>query len=571
MLTSLTIRHIALIDELELQFAPGMTTLTGETGAGKSILIDAIGLIQGERANTQLIRASCDEAEVIGVFSFTPRGPVADFLHEQALDDDELIIRRTLNREGRGKIWINGRPAPAATLKTLSRLLIDVHGQHHNQKLLEKRYQRELLDSFAGHTPDTQALGQMARELRKLENQREEIRQAKKNREDRRALLAFQLEEIDHIAPEADEFNLRHQQLTRLSRQDEWRSVIATQLERLFDGDQSLHDQLGQAQHALSRLLALDETLAPLIDALETAQIHINDTAESLRDRLDAEDNDPGLLDHVHIRLDQLHQLARKHRIPPEQLDDHIATLRIEAATLDDHVALGATLNERITVLSDTFDALARKISTQRHAAAKTLADSVTRTIRQLGMPHGQIDIAVTPIEANDPEHDRRVEPRGEQGNDDISFLISANRGQPPQPLDQIASGGELARVSLAFKTLTAAFDPVETFIFDEVDTGIGGAIAEIVGRHLRELGQTRQVFCVTHLPQVAAQGQHQIQVQKHHLETGTITTIVPLNAQARIEEIARMMGGIEISAQTRALAQEMIQRDHGQKATPRE
>ncbi|MDD4966449.1 DNA repair protein RecN [Halothiobacillus sp.] len=554
MLTSLTIRHIALIDEIEIQFAPGMTTLTGETGAGKSILIDAIGLIQGERANTQLIRSGFDEAEVIAVFQVTPNSPVAEFLEEQELLDDELIIRRTLNREGRGKIWINGRPCPAATLKTLGGLLIDVHGQHHNQKLLEKRYQRMLLDSFAGLTGPTQKLAQLSRELRQNEHKLEEIRNAEQSREDRRALLAFQLEEIDQIDPQPDEFNQSHQLLSRLSRQDEWRSVLAAQLEQLFDGDDNVHDRIGHAQQALARIAGLDDAISPLIDALETAQIQISETADTLRDRLDSAEDDPEQLERVQARLDQLHQLARKHRIPPEQLDDRIAELREEAARLDHAQADSAALEARIQAQMADYDQLAAEISVKRKAAAAKLAAAVTDAIRQLGMPHGQIEIPITPMA------DLAV--RGEQGIDDVVFLISANRGQPPQPLDQIASGGELARVSLAFKTLTAAFDPVETFIFDEVDTGIGGAIAEIVGRHLRALGQTLQVFCVTHLPQVAAQGQHQIQVQKHHLESGTVTEIVPLDHAARIDEIARMIGGIDITAQTRATAQEMLARN---------
>ena len=554
MLTSLTIRHIALIDEIEIQFAPGMTTPTGETGAGKSILIDAIGLIQGERANTQLIRSGFDEAEVIAVFQVTPNSPVAEFLEEQELLDDELIIRRTLNREGRGKIWINGRPCPAATLKTLGGLLIDVHGQHHNQKLLEKRYQRMLLDSFAGLTGPTQKLAQLSRELRQNEHKLEEIRNAEQSREDRRALLAFQLEEIDQIDPQPDEFNQSHQLLSRLSRQDEWRSVLAAQLEQLFDGDDNVHDRIGHAQQALARIAGLDDAISPLIDALETAQIQISETADTLRDRLDSAEDDPEQLERVQARLDQLHQLARKHRIPPEQLDDRIAELREEAARLDHAQADSAALEARIQAQMADYDQLAAEISVKRKAAAAKLAAAVTDAIRQLGMPHGQIEIPITPMA------DLAV--RGEQGIDDVVFLISANRGQPPQPLDQIASGGELARVSLAFKTLTAAFDPVETFIFDEVDTGIGGAIAEIVGRHLRALGQTLQVFCVTHLPQVAAQGQHQIQVQKHHLESGTVTEIVPLDHAARIDEIARMIGGIDITAQTRATAQEMLARN---------
>lgn len=560
MLTALTIRHIALIDQISLDFAPGMTTLTGETGAGKSILIDAIGLIQGERANTQLIRAGEEEAEVIAVFEFAAAGPVAEFLQEQELLDEELIIRRTLNREGRGKIWINGRPATAATLKALSMLLIDVHGQHHNQKLLEKRYQRALLDSFGGLEGDVRQLGQIARELRRLQTLRDEAVREAHTRTDRRQLLAFQLEEIDMLSPEPDEFNRLHQQLTRLSRQDEWRGTLATQLERLFDADDNIHDRLGQSGQALDRLLGLDARLAPLVDALEIARIQVSETADSLRDALNETEDDPAELDRVQQRLDQLHQLARKHRIPPEQLDDHIAALRTEADALERGEADSASLDEQITTQGRQYDQLADAVTQRRLTAARTLEQAVTESIRQLGMPHGGIEIRVSPAEPS-PEQ------RAEHGHDEIVFLISANRGQPKQPLDQIASGGELARVSLAFKTLTAAFDPVETFIFDEVDTGIGGAIAEIVGRHLRALGQTRQVFCVTHLPQVAAQGQHQIQVQKQHHETGTITEITPLTETTRIEEIARMMGGIEVTEQTRKLAQEMIAQGGQQKA----
>ncbi|MDA3877856.1 MAG: DNA repair protein RecN [Halothiobacillus sp.] len=560
MLTALTIRHVALIDQISLDFAPGMTTLTGETGAGKSILIDAIGLIQGERANTQLIRAGEEEAEVIAVFEFAATGPVAEFLQEQELLDEELIIRRTLNREGRGKIWINGRPATAATLKALSALLIDVHGQHHNQKLLEKRYQRALLDSFGGLEGDVRQLGQIARELRQLQTLKDEAVREARTRTDRRQLLVFQLEEIDILAPETDEFNRLHQQLTRLSRQDEWRGTLTTQLERLFDADDNIHDRLGQSGQALDRLLGLDARLAPLVDALEIARIQVSETADSLRDALNETEDDPAELDRVQQRLDQLHQLARKHRIPPEQLDDHIAALRTEAAALERGEADSASLDEQITTQSRQYDQLADGVTQRRLTAARALEQAVTESIQQLGMPHGGIEIRVSPVESS-PEQ------RAEHGHDEIVFLISANRGQPKQPLDQIASGGELARVSLAFKTLTAAFDPVETFIFDEVDTGIGGAIAEIVGRHLRTLGQTRQVFCVTHLPQVAAQGQHQIQVQKQHHETGTITEITPLTETTRIEEIARMMGGIEVTEQTRKLAQEMIAQGGQQKA----
>ncbi len=555
MLRTLSIRHIALIEHLELDFAAGFTTLTGETGAGKSILIDAIGLIRGDRANIQLIMAGQDEAEVVAEFSFEQDSPIALFLAEQALDDPDapqsVLIRRTLNRDGRGKIFINGRQSPLNQLKTLGALLIDVHGQHHNQKLLQKTEQRAALDGHAGLTVRADALARIARQLREAEQQQAEREAAASARADRRALLAFQLEEIDTLAPEPDEFNQQHQLLGRLSRQDEWRSTLHEQITALYEGEDSVHDRLSAAQHALERLVALDERLAPIVESLASAAIEVSESANSLRDQLDAEDTDPGLLNRVQQRLDALHQLARKHRIAPEFLDEHIANLRREAQTLAAEEASGDALIKEIARLRSEYDALAAELRTSRQAAATELARAVSEAIRQLGMPHGTIDITLTPINPTDS--------RPESGADEVQFLISANRGQPLQPLSDIASGGELARVSLAFKTLTAAFDPVQTFIFDEVDTGIGGAIAEIVGRHLRSLGQHRQVLCVTHLPQVAAQGQHQIQIQKTHHEHGTRTTITPLSTTERIEEIARMMGGVDITEQTRKLAAEML------------
>lgn len=555
MLSSLTIRHIALIDRLHLDFSAGFTTLTGETGAGKSILIDAIGLIRGDRANAQLIMAGQEEAEVQAEFSVAEGSPAALFLAEEGLTDPDapgsILIRRTLTRDGRGKLWINGRQSPLTILKTLGALLIDVHGQHHNQKLLHKAEQRATLDGYAGLTREAEALARTARALHQAEEQQAEQDAAAAARTDRRALLAFQLEEIDTIAPEPDEFAQQHQLLSRLSRQDEWRQTLHSQIAALYEGEDSVHDRLSAAQHALERLVALDERLAPIIEALASAAIEVSESAHSLRDQLDAEDDDPALLDRVQRRLDALHQLARKHRIAPELLDQHISSLRAEAEQLTAEEAHGDALQQEIERLRQEYDGQAAALHAQRAVAAPKLSQAVSEAIRQLGMPHGQIDIECARISLPDT--------RPEAGIDEVQFLISANRGQPPQPLSEIASGGELARVSLAFKTLTAAFDPVQTFIFDEVDTGIGGAIAEIVGRHLHALGQSRQVLCVTHLPQVAAQGQHQIQVQKTHFDSGTRTTLTVLNTAERIEEIARMMGGVAITEQTRKLAAEML------------
>jgi len=552
MLTQLTIRHIALIDRLELDFGNGMTTLTGETGAGKSILIDAIGLIRGERAQSGLIRAGREDAEVTAVFDYTADSSIAEFLREQDLDDGELIIRRVLSADGRSKAWINGRPTPLATLKTLGALLIDVHGQHQNQKLLETDYQRRLLDDYAGHADQCAEMARVARQLREQQQRLTQLRQDQQTRDDRRALLDFQLEEIDQIAPQPDEIDQLHQQLNRLSREDEWRQTLAEQLDQLFDGDDSLNDRLSRSIHALERLQEIDETLPPILDALESARIQIDESAGTLRDRLDANNSDPARLDEVQQRLDTLHQLARKHRIAPEQLDTHIADLRAETEKLAQASDDLGSLEQSITELRRRYDEMAAEVTERRRAAAEKLAGIATESIRELGMPHGVLQIDVRTL----PDEEER---RPESGRDEVVFQISANRGQPPQPLDKIASGGELARVSLALKSLTASFDPVETFIFDEVDTGIGGAIAEIVGRHLRSLAARRQVFCVTHLPQVAAQGHHQYRVSKHHGEEETHTHIAQLKADERVEELARMIGGVNVTDQTRSLASEMI------------
>jgi len=556
MLTQLQIRDFALIERVQLNFAEGMTTLTGETGAGKSILIDALGLILGDRANASLVRPGADAAEVIASFRLASDNPGWNWLREQALDeDDECIIRRLVSKDGKSKAWINGRPAPAQSLRDLGENLIAIHGQHENQRLLSRRHQRDLLDQYAGLMPLRSEVRQASGTLASLITRREELQASQAARADRLELLGYQLEEIDQLQPERDEFDRLHQEHNLLSHANELVSTSSRLADQLYDADLSLHDQVSRAISELSGLLRHDETLGSIIESLETANVHLEEAAAALRDRAETVEHDPEHLDEIQQRLDALHGLARKHRVAPEQLHEHIASLRNEFESLRGSEADMGELENRIEAAWQLYREAATKLAERRRAAASKLAKKVTDSIRQLGMPHGQFDIAITP---------RTDESPSEYGLDEVEFVIAPNPGQPPQPLAKIASGGELSRVSLALKTLTASFDPVESFIFDEVDTGIGGATAETVGAHLRSLGDHRQVFCVTHLPQVAAQGHHQCKITKHQEPGHTRTVVNMLSLEERIEELARMFGGIKITEQTRQLAREILHAHSG-------
>ncbi|MFW5954691.1 MAG: DNA repair protein RecN, partial [Guyparkeria sp.] len=558
MLTNLSIRRIALIDELELDFASGMTALTGETGAGKSILIDAIGLLLGDRANMNLLRAGCDQGEVSGEFLLSADSPAARWLVEQELEDESgqeampLVLRRVLSRDGRSRAWINGRPVPGQSLKAIGRYLIDIHGQHQNQRLMQARTQLALLDHFCDLGPDIAELGRLSREIQADQQRLDEHRAEQASRNDRLAFLEFQLEEIERLDPQPDEFNQLHAELKRLSRLDEWQQVLAGQMAALFDEDGNAHDRIGAAEQALAHIADLDESLGPVIETLQSAQIQIAEAVDTLRDRLESAESDPERLATVESRLDALHELARKHRVAPEMFEEHVAALREEYERLEQAGSSLVEVESRLADNRQAYDRLAGEVSEARRAGAAELAARLRDSIRELGMPNGEFEVRLETSPA-------LAERRGERGIDEVAFLISANRGQPVGPLDQIASGGELARVSLALKTLTAGDDPVDTFIFDEVDTGIGGATAAIVGAHLRALGDSRQVLCVTHLPQVAAHGHHQARIEKEELSDATRTWVRGLDEDQRVEELARMLGGRQITDQTRAHARELL------------
>lgn len=551
MLRSLYIRNLAVIEEIDLILEDGMTALTGETGAGKSILIDALGLLLGDRANPALIRAGCEQAEVSASFVLDADHPARTLLTEQGLDnEEECLVRRQIGRDGRSRAYLNGRPAAVQTLRELGEHLVDIHGQHEHQQLLQRPRQRELLDTYAALSPLALEVARLSRERKHALDTLERLRADGQQRADRLQLLDFQLEELHTLALEDDELSRLEEEQKRLTHASELREGSAALVSALYEADEgNLHDKLVQCLNQLQALSRRDPTLNEVTELLQGARIQIGEAADYLRHYTDRVDLDPEKLGQIEERLSLIHALARKHRVPPEELSTHVQALEQERAALGEGEKDDTRLQERIALLERQWRDSASRLGAAREDAASRLARRVSEAIQGLGMPHGRFEIHLTPLpEGSYAEH----------GGEDVEFFIAANPGQPAQPLAKVASGGELSRLSLALRSLSAAAGSVGTLIFDEVDSGIGGAVAEVVGRHLAELGQHRQVLCVTHLPQVAAQAQHQWRISKHQDERNTTTAVECLDEDGRIEELGRMLGGLSITEQTRAHAREM-------------
>jgi DNA repair protein RecN (Recombination protein N) len=551
MLTHIAIRDLVIVSALELDLTAGMTALTGETGAGKSILIDALGLALGEKADAGMIRSGCERAEVTAGFDLARCPAARAWLAEQALDDGEdCIIRRVLVREGRARAFINGSAASSAQLKALGDLLVDIHGQHAHQSLLRPAAQRALLDAYGGQLAEAAAVADLHRRWRELDTRWRTLTAARDQRAERMDLLRFQVQELSELGLADGELDALDAEQRRLANLGELQGTAAALVELLYDGDGALRDQLGHAGSELAGLAAIDPKLADTAELIDAAAVQVAEAASNLRQYLDDLDMDPGRLAEVEARLTRIHDLARKYRILPAQLADTLAERQTELDTLaQDDQALG-TLEADRAAAQRALLAAATALSAARRAAAARLGEAVTGFMQELGMGGGQFAVAV---ETGD---DAGV---GAHGLDSIAFQVSANPGQPLQPLAKVASGGELSRISLAIQVATAELGSIPTLVFDEVDVGIGGGVAEIVGRLLRRLGDARQALCVTHLPQVAAQAHRQLKVHKRAVDGQTYTEIAPLADAARIDEIARMLGGTEITATTRAHAAEML------------
>jgi DNA repair protein RecN (Recombination protein N) len=525
--------------------------LTGETGAGKSILVDALGLALGDRADTDMIRAGEERAEISAVFDVARVPGLGPWLEEQALESDgECVLRRVIAREGRSRAFVNGTPVPVQTLQRAGDLLLDIHGQHAHQSLLRREHQRRLLDEHGGHQSEVEAVAASYQTLRDAREELHALRGRTGDRSERLDLLRFQVEELEALVPQEAELATLDEEQRRLANADRLMEACGRLSARLYEDEDSVQSALGGAVQELDALMGLDPTLADPRELLESALIHVQEASSSLRAYLDAADRDPARLGEVERRLQEIHDLARKYRTTPDALAELLGRLRDERDELEGADARLEELQGRVDALQGRFDRAAEHLSVLRCRTAEALAEQVTEGMQRLGMEGGRFAARIERLGADQA---------GPRGIDRVEFLVTANPGQPLQPLAKVASGGELSRISLAIQVATARCADIPTLIFDEVDVGIGGAVAEIVGQLLRRLGEDRQVLCVTHLPQVAAQGHHHLQVTKQTRGRTTAASIRPLDAEARVREIARMLGGISITESTLAHAREMI------------
>jgi len=553
MLTHIHIRDFAIVDELELELAPGMTALTGETGAGKSILVDALGLVLGDRAGAEVIRHNADKAEITASFQIAALPAVRTWLDNHELDaDEECQLRRVVAREGRTRAYINGRPAPVQLLKELGELLADIHGQHEHQSLLRRDVQRELLDAYAGHGAELTQLAERYRTHKALCDSLEQLRGAAQDRGARLELLRFHIQELEALAIEPGELTRLEEEHGRLANAGRLLEACQRAVAALYEDETSATSLLGHAHGELLDLTRFDPRLNALCELLDGALIQTREASDELRDYAAQMELDPGRLDWIDQRLAAVQQMARKHRCKPDELPDLQKRSCQELEQLEHADERFDALEQDIAQCAKEYSVLALAVRKRRQKAAAELGKKISAAMHELGMPGGRFLIQVEDGAAN--EFTRH-------GLDRIEFRVSANPGQPPLPLTKVASGGELSRISLAIQVIATHASPIPTLVFDEVDTGIGGGVAEVVGRQLRSLGEHRQVLCVTHLPQVAAQAHRQCQVQKLTGDETTRTRIRCLSDAERVDEIARMLGGIEVTASTRAHADEMVRK----------
>jgi len=551
MLLSIQVRDFAIASGVELALGPGMSVITGETGAGKSLLVDALLLLTGARADPGAVRHGAERAELLAEFSLDDAAPARAWLAEQELDDDgQCQLRRVLRADGGSRAWINGRPATLGQLAALGECLVEIHGQHEHQALLDRRHQLGLLDAFGAHAALLADTARLAAEWTDASRQLSELGNGG-DVGDRIHWLEHQLGEL---APESLEPAAIDELLASHKRQANAAGLIQgcdLALARLA-GDEgfALGHVLRQVRAELARLQAHEPRLGDIDSLLESVGIQLDEAAAQLERVRDDLDLDPERLDELDQRIGRLHELSRKHRVPLEQLAARRDELAGELERLQGAGAAAERLRETMAkVAADWRDAAAR-LGEARHTAATRLGDAVSGLMAELGMVGGRFVAELEPVDTTRPDPN---------GSERVEFLVSANPGQPPRPLRKVASGGELSRISLAIEVATLGFDSVPTMIFDEVDSGIGGAVAEVVGQKLRALGEARQVLCVTHLPQVAALGHQHYQVSKHVVDGSSESRIERLTGSERVEEISRMLGGIEITAATRTHARQML------------
>ncbi|MGE5466592.1 MAG: DNA repair protein RecN [Ignavibacteria bacterium] len=548
MLRRLFISDYVIVDRLELEFSEGFGALTGETGAGKSILVDALALVLGERAEAAVVRPGRERAEIAAEFDAPAQGPLAAWLRANDFEaEDSLLVRRVIDAGGRSRAYLNGMPATAGQLREVATFLTDIHGQHAHLSLLKAEAQRQLLDVRAGQVDAAKAVAARFHEWRSLRAARESASRDAAVAQREREMTEFQVRELEALefdpARWADE-NAEHRRLGHAVALIEG---VEAALAALDDSDAAAGALLDGAAGRLSQLVDHDPALKDPAELLEGARIQLSEAVHALsryRERLEV---DPGRLAELDGRMEAVMAAARKHRVAPEELGETLERLR---ARLDE-LRLSAdpeALAQREAEALEAYRALAQKLGAARRKAAAELSKAVTASMQQLAMAGGRFEIAFETL----------AEPAA-YGLESVEFMVAANAGQPLRPLAKVASGGELSRIGLAIQVIASSSGEAPTLIFDEVDVGIGGGVAEIVGKLLKELGRSRQVLCVTHLPQVAAQADWQWSIAKEMQDGATFSRVTPLDADARVDEIARMLGGVRITDTTREHAREML------------
>jgi len=551
-LTHLQLRDLVLVDQAELEFSAGLTALTGETGAGKSIVVDALLLIAGGRAAGDIVRQGAERAEITASFAALP-GAAVSWLGEQSIDHEgELVVRRVVGADGRSRAYVNGQVVPLLALRELAESLIEIHGQQEFQHLVSRGAQRELLDERLAAPALKNTVAELFSRYNACHGDFQALQNAAENRDARLDLLRYQLRELKNDVSTVSDIEALFADQKRVASRGRLGEAARTALTAAYEADAgSAHDLLGKATVALRSVSDIDPQLAEAAKLLGEASILTQEAATALRRYLDDLDIDPARQDEIERRAAALEALARKHRVAVLELPEHMVRLEQELATLDNVQLSLAALERQVVELTRDYRSAAGALSGARHTAAQLLGVQVTQLMQTLGMAGGEFAVKVTPSELEFSSN----------GSDEVEFLVSANPGQPLKSLAKVASGGELSRISLAVQVAGRAQSTSLCMVFDEVDAGIGGAVAEIVGRQLRELGERAQVLCVTHLAQVASQAHSQFRVTKLSDGKITRTAVKPLGQPERVDEIARMLGGIDVTEQARAHARDMLSR----------
>ncbi|EKM95522.1 DNA repair protein RecN [Stutzerimonas degradans] len=552
MLVHLSVHNYAIVEHLDLELKRGMSVISGETGAGKSIMLDALGLALGDRADSSVVRLGADKADILASFDLDDIPDARAWLTERDLDNDgPCILRRVITAEGRSRGYINGSPCPQGDLKALGELLIDIHSQHEHQSLLKPDTHRRLLDEYSASQELARQVQLAAQRWRQTQQALERLSNSSDEQRARQQLLSYQLEELENLALAEGELEQLEQEHKNLANAGQLFDACRQVTELCSESDAG--NVLSALTSSLQRLAAFQNhagALGEAVNLLASAQIQVEEAVGELNRFVDHFDADPQRQQALEERLDTIYTLARKHRVQPVEL------VALQQRLLDELEGLNADdeaierLGEELAAYARHYEEKATELSRIRQAAAGELSLAVEAEIQRLGMPGGRFSVTLKPVAEGDyPPY----------GFEQVEFLVSANPGQPLRPLAKVASGGELSRISLAIQVITAQTSRVPTLVFDEVDVGIGGPTAEIVGHLLRRLGERGQVLTVTHLPQVAAQGHHHLFVHKARDSEQTRTAVAELHGRGRIEEIARMLGGVDLTEQSLAHAQQMV------------